>query len=58
MTYRIKMEYPHGSGSMDVEGIEKALLTIKLLKVMMPRTVFFLYFIGSSGEELIERYYS
>ena len=58
MTYRIKMEYAHGNGSMDVEGLDKALLTIQLLKVMMPKTMFLLYFIGADGEELVERYYS
>jgi hypothetical protein len=58
MTYRIKMEYPHGLGSMDVEGLDKALLTIQLLKVMMPLTTFVLYFIGPDGEEFVERYYS
>ncbi len=58
MTYRIKMEYPHGSGSMDVEGLDKALLTIQLLKALMPGTVFLLYFIGQDGAEFVERYYS
>lgn len=58
MTYRIKMEYAHGNGSMDVEGLDKALLTIQLLKALMPATMFLLYFIGVDGEELVERYYS
>lgn len=58
MTYRIKMEYAHGNGSMEVDGLDKALLTIQLLKALMPSTVFYLYFIGADGEELIERYYS